>query len=188
MANAVRKRRDRMVDQTPPRYQGLVDGTMSIEDLDIEELSRGQLRDKNGQFTGRPANVIPREMTIKLAQELLTRGDGTWRENYMRAMEVFVEIMENPRARPQDRLYAAQYVIERVAGKIPEKQVVEASIRKWEEVADAVMVEVAVDPIAEDMVLEGEVVERTAIESGPAQAVRTAPRRPTRRKSTREDG
>jgi hypothetical protein len=137
----------------PPRYEAFLDGTLTVEDLDDEELLKGQLRDKDGQFRGRPPLMIPRAFHVKLTQELLHRAEGKIREHFNEAMQVFIDVMNNPRVRPQDRLYAAQYVWERMAGKIPEKQVVEASVRKWEDVAEAVVVELIEDGEIEDAVI-----------------------------------
>lgn len=180
--------------RTSDRYEAFIQGELSIEDLDMEELLKGQIRDRNGGFTGRPPLQIPRAFHTKVVQELLQRADQTWRSNLDAAMKVFVEIMENPRVRAQDRLYAAQYIIERTAGKIPDKQVIEASVRKWEDVADAVIVEVLGDEYEDAEIVptspvlgvrwEDDVEEPgslLAIGSERAPSTVKAPRRPTRR-------
>lgn len=186
--------------RAPERYDAFLTGELSVEDLDMEELLRGQLRDRNGNFTGRPSSMIPRAFHVKITQELLQRAEGTWRENMNDAMKVFVDIMNNERVRAQDRLYAAQYIIERVAGKIPEKQMIEASVRKWEDAAEAVIVEIVGDQIEDaeivsspepvlGVVWEDEDTEDVetppAIEAAPSTytARKPKPRRPTRKAS-----
>jgi hypothetical protein len=154
--------------QVPSRYDAFITGELSVEDLDMEELLKGQIRDTNGTFKGRPPKAIPREFHVKVTQELLQRAEANWREHMEDAMAVFVDIMKDPKKPAQFRLQAAQYVFERIAGKIPDKQVVEATVRKWEDVADAVIVEVVADTGWEDP--------RTAVEPAPA------PRRPSRKK------
>ena len=96
-------------------------GDISIEDLDDEELARGQFRDANGQFSGRPNKLIPREVQQEMIRRLLARGDELWRQGYNIAIKVHLEIAADPNNSPADRLKAAQYLIERVAGKTPDR-------------------------------------------------------------------
>lgn len=92
-----------------------------VEALSDEELSRGQLRDKNGGFKGTPPAWVPREFHRACIRELLRRGQNLWRDNYLQAIEVLTAIANDKRVKPGDRLKAATYVIERIEGKIPER-------------------------------------------------------------------
>jgi hypothetical protein len=159
------------------RYEAFISGEISVEDLDMEELLKGQVRDKNGSFTGRPPLMIPRAFHVKLTQELLHRAESKMRENFDDAMNVFVEIMNNKHVRAQDRLYAAQYVWERMAGKIPEKQLIEASVRKWEDAAEAVIVEIVGDDYEDAEIVDDE---------PPAMSVKWDDEEPLQIKSSRE--
>jgi len=125
-----------------PRYEKFLNGEMDVEDLDHDELIRGQLRDKNGSFVGKPPLLIPRSFHQAVVRELVHRGEGRLKEHLDTAIDTMVEVAQNPRANPQARIMAAQYLWERVAGKIPDKHVVEASIRKWESVAEDVLVDI----------------------------------------------
>lgn len=167
--------------KVPSRYEALLNGTMSVEDLDVEEIQKGQLRDANGTFTGRPPNVIPRNMHIKLVQELMKRMDASWREHATEALGVFIEIMNNPKVRPQDRLYAAQYVVERIQGKIPEKQEISATVSRWETVAERVIVEVSGSEDIEDAEIVDDQVDSGRPALPAATSERRTPRRPTRK-------
>lgn len=92
-----------------------------VEALSDEELVRGQLRDKNGEFKGRPPTWVPREFHRACVRELLRRGKTLWQENYLEAIRVLTKIAQDASASPAERMRAAQYVIERIEGKIPER-------------------------------------------------------------------
>lgn len=130
----------------PSRYQLFIDGTLDVSELDDEELIRGQIKDKNGEFRGRPPRAIPREFHTAVVRELLHRAEGRLKGHLNLAMDTFVEIAANKRAPAIARIQAAQYLWERIAGKIPDKQIVEASIKKWEADLGGLLVDVEDDP------------------------------------------
>lgn len=109
------------------RMEKLITGELSVEDLDDEELARGQCRDSAGGFSGRPARVIPRELQQEMIRRLLGRGDELWRSAYNVAIRVFLEVAADPNNSAADRMKAAQYIIERVAGKTPDTVRLEAT-------------------------------------------------------------
>lgn len=123
------------------RMKALLDGELDVEDLDDEELIKGQLRADDGTFRGQPSLLIPRTMHQRIIRELVMRGDGKLKQYFNRALETHNEVMMNPRANPQARLEAARYIWERVAGKIPNEHVVTATVKKWEQMADEVLVD-----------------------------------------------
>lgn len=94
-----------------------------VEGLSDEELARGQLKDINGRFSGRPPTWVPREFYRACVRELMRRGQTLWRENYVQAIRVMTDIAAGKvkGVSPAERLRAAQYVVERIEGKIPEK-------------------------------------------------------------------
>lgn len=101
-----------------------------VETLDAEELVRGKLKDKNGKFAGRPPAWVPREFHRACIRELMRRGQKLWQGNYLQAIEAMtaVAIGNVKGASASDRIKAAQFVIERIEGKVPERvQVVEDS-------------------------------------------------------------
>ena len=129
-------------NKVPTRYQDFLDGNLTVEDLDHEELVRGQIRNRNGEFGGRPPLVIPRSFHTAVVRELVHRGEGKLKEHLDLAIDTMAEIAGNKRANPQARIQAAQYLWERVAGKIPDKHIVEASVKRWENVAKDVLVDI----------------------------------------------
>lgn len=116
-----------------PRMQAIMDGTLSIEDLDDEEIFRGQIRADNGTFQGRPTDAIPRKFYNAAATELMRRFQQRVNEKLEPALKVLEEIANNPKAPADARYKSAVYLIERAAGKVPEKTEMSVEIRKWEE-------------------------------------------------------
>lgn len=121
------------VHEVRGRMAQLMAGELTIEDLDDQELLTGRIRDKNGGFSGRQPALIPRSFHEAITRELLTRGDQLLRENFIASIETFVSIAKDPNVEPKDRLKAAQYVWERIAGKMPDRVDVKAQIEPWQE-------------------------------------------------------
>jgi hypothetical protein len=104
------------------RYAMLVQGVIKIEDLDDDELARGQLKDKNGQFRGRPPAVIPKEMVQAMRREWLGRAEAKLREALMGpGIGTLVELARDPSVDQAVRLRASQTIIDRMMGKVPDK-------------------------------------------------------------------
>ncbi len=104
---------------TSPRVQALLDGTLSVEDLDDEELARGYPRAEDGTFRGRPA-VIPTAVHQRVQRELFARAGEALRTNLVKAAETMASIAADKDQDPKVRMDAAKWVIERIMGKSPE--------------------------------------------------------------------
>lgn len=142
------------------------DGKMTMKEfvaaLDPEELARGQMRADDGTFRGAPPKWVPAELHQACVRELMARGDQIWKGAYIDAIKTFQSIASNEAIEPKDRLKAAQYVIERIAGKTPER--VELSVvDPWEALIGGIVAEAedeaiaraarvfnGVEPVAED--------------------------------------
>lgn len=135
------------------RTAALLSGELDVADLDEEELARGYCKDKNGRFSGRPPMVVPRELHDRMRRELLKRGDDLFAESFVEAVRTMANIALDTRAEDKDRIKAAQYVIERVAGKVPEKVELSAA-DPWQSIIDKIVV----DDTPQTVVVEGEVV------------------------------
>lgn len=116
-----------------PRMRDLAEGRLKVEDLDWEELTRGQLRDVNGKFTGRKPALLPREWHDAITAEIVRGAQAQFRKNFDATMEVLVKMALNPQTPAREKLAASQYVIERVIGKIPDKQEVKTEITVFDE-------------------------------------------------------
>lgn len=126
-------------------------GTLTMAEfvatLSPEELVRGQLKDHEGRFRGRPPKWIPAEFYQECVRQLLRKGDVMWREAFFESIKTFTAIAQDERVDPKDRLKAAQYVIERVAGKTPDK--VEVSVvQPWEQIIGGIVAEAEDEAIA----------------------------------------
>ena len=104
------------------RYAMLAQGLISVEDLDDDELSRGQLKDKNGQFRGRPPKMMPIELVQAMRREWLSRAEAKLRDAlYDGGLATYVELSQNKTIDPGVRLRAADRIVERTMGKVPDK-------------------------------------------------------------------
>lgn len=115
-----------------PKMQDFLDGKISIEDLDDEEIRRGQFRSIDGDFKGRPTDIIPRKFYDAVVRETIKRANDKFRQELEPSLMVLREIAQNPRAHADARYKSAVYLIERAAGKVPEKQEVALTVSKWE--------------------------------------------------------
>jgi hypothetical protein len=114
-----------------------------VETLSPEELVTGKLKDKNGRFAGQPPQWVPREFHRACIRELMRRGKRLWQENYLQAIEAMTAIATGqvPGVKPGDRLKAAQFVIERIEGKVPERlEIVEDS--PWQALIEDIVADV----------------------------------------------
>jgi hypothetical protein len=112
-----------------------------VAGLDNEELARGQLKDKDGTFRGRPPSMIPRAFYNACVRELMDRGSVRWRANYVGAIDVMTQIAGDPTVKPEVRLKAAQFVVERIEGKVPERIIV-TEADPWQEGIDGLLTDV----------------------------------------------
>lgn len=104
------------------RYARLLAGEIKVEDLDDEELARGQLRNQAGNFSGRPPSMIPTELVQAMRREWLSRAENKLRAALMdKGIGTLVELAGSDRIDPAVRLRAADKLMERVMGKVPDK-------------------------------------------------------------------
>jgi len=131
---AVQKQRPRK-GTIPSRYEAFMNGEITIEDLDEEEIMRGQLRGKDGTFRGRPPTFIPREFAQALAAAQKELIASEMAALVMPAMRTLVEVMDKPHPQPGDnaKVQAAKLVLERNLGKVPETLELKAEIKSWEQ-------------------------------------------------------
>lgn len=118
----------------PDRYMEFVEGKISVTDLDDEEVFRGQIRNKNGDFRGRPSNFVPREFASVIQQEAARRFQAEMQALVPEAIRTVQDVMNKKHPQPGDgaRVTAAFKTIERYAGKTPETVQIQAEISVWE--------------------------------------------------------
>lgn len=114
------------------------------ESLTAEELARGQLKDKNGGFSGRPPSIVPREFHLACFRELKRRFDEEFQGGVLAIAKEYVTLAQDTSIPAKDRAKMMQYAMERVFGGIP-KEVMIKQEAPWEGVFSAVIVNEATD-------------------------------------------
>lgn len=130
-------KQEREMRALTPKMRDLAEGRLKVEDLDWEELVQGRLKDVTGKFTGAAPAILPRVFHERIAQEIIVRAESQFRQNFDGAMTALLGLVNDPRTAARERLAAAQYVIERVIGKIPEKQEVKQSITVFDQLVQS---------------------------------------------------
>jgi len=141
-----------------------------VEQLSDEELHRGRLRDHTGGFRGRPPTWVPSEFHQACMRELLSRGASLYRENYLGAIRTMTAIAQDGRVKPADRIKAAQFVIERLEGKVPERLEITTE-QPWQAIIADIVADVSDEQLgaarkalaaandSEDEIVDAEVIE-----------------------------
>jgi hypothetical protein len=166
-----------------------------VEQLSPEELVRGQVKDRGGYFRGAPPQWVPRAFHRACIAELMKRGRYLWQDSYLKAIETMSDIAAGKGnigkiATPGERIKAAQFVIERLEGKIPERLMI-AEDKKWEAVLEGIVADVSDEAVERGQralagaqealeIIEADVVEEVEYEQ-PVAAPRRARARATRR-------
>lgn len=115
------------------------------ESLTAEELARGQLRDENGGFKGRPPTLVPREFHLACFRELKRRFDEEFQGGVLAIAKEYVALAQNEAIPVKDRAKMMQYAMERVFGSIP-KEVLVKQEEPWEAVVVGVVAEEGQQP------------------------------------------
>ena len=162
------KHRERV--QFTGRYKALIDGEISVEDLDVEELARGRLKDSGGKFRGRPPKFLPRQIVDAMKAEHYKRVNGILEESLCDMVKTMREIALDPMIDPATRLKAAIYVYERFMGKTPDR----VEVSRGDKVGDVVakiMYDIGESPIEREIAATEEELNAT-----PARTRRRATR------------
>lgn len=130
------------------RYQDLMDGTLSVEDLDDQECVRGQLRAADGTFRGRPPKAVPRELYLKMQSEAAKRWENKLKGLVDLSIEALEKLVLTGRSE-MVRYQASVYLLERTMGKVPDKVQISAEVKRWEDVASHILVDLGEQPAIE---------------------------------------
>ncbi|QOC56237.1 hypothetical protein SEA_SIENNA_92 [Gordonia phage Sienna] len=129
--------RKRINWDTVPRHIKFKYGRLPVDDLDDEELARGQIRKPDGSWTQNKS--VSADIHNAMIAKLFDRSDEMLRENLLKAVETFAEIATGTAYEPADRLKAAEFIFTRLRGKVPTE--IKLGIDKpFEKVLDAVLV------------------------------------------------
>lgn len=122
-----------------PRVDQLRKGTLRIADLTDDELSRGQVMDSDGVFRGGPKRKIPAEFHAELMRRIIMRGGDTLRGNYLTAVDTLVDVMKDEEVDAALRVNVAKYIVERLAGKTPERVEMTVEAKPWQSVLQGII-------------------------------------------------
>lgn len=105
------------------RAQQLIEGIIDVSELDNEELARKRTRNRDGGFAGkRPA--FPENILLQMEREYNARFVEGMRMLLAPAQDTIKSLMQNA-DKDSVKLAAAQAVIDRVIGKVPDKQIID---------------------------------------------------------------
>lgn len=104
----------------PTRWEMYKAGDLKVADLDNEEIASQRFRDRLGGFVGRPP-LLSGKQQQEFRRELLKRGQRKLDGMYEMALGVLKEIAASGMAEDKDRLKATDMIMQRVAGKVPER-------------------------------------------------------------------
>ncbi len=114
----VRKAQKVRIGQT---NAAILAGEMDLATWSDEELLRGMRKDKNGRWSGRPPVVVPKAIHNELVHRKMMQAHELLRDNLCEAINVLVTIAKDKRTDAAVRVKAANTIIERVLGKVPER-------------------------------------------------------------------
>ena len=117
----------------------ILNGDEDVRQWDDEELRRGQRRNKNGGWSGRPPKIVPKAVHDELVRRQYDAAARILRESLVDAVTLFAEIVRDVDADPAVRLKAGQLIVERVMGREPLRVNVEVKA-KWEQAIEASIV------------------------------------------------
>lgn len=90
-----------------------------VETLDPDELARGQLKDKNGKFQGRPPKMVPREFLLACQRELKAQFEFLFSKDVLKVTQQYLQMAQRGDIKDETRAKMLQYAMERVFGGIP---------------------------------------------------------------------
>lgn len=170
------------------RNEQLKRGIIRVWQLDDEELARHQARNHAGTFEGTRTTHAPK-LVAEMDAELLKRGADITRAAYTKALMRLVSMLDHADARVA--VMAVDRVMERVAGKVPDK-LLSADVSPFMEAHGEIAAELAramgyqvsetPTPAVQPQVVEGEVV-APASEAKPPKR-KAAKRAPKKRPSS----
>jgi hypothetical protein len=131
----------------PERYEAFLTGELTVKDLDDEEIFRGQIRNNQGDFRGRPPKLVPREFATALQQEVAQRFNSNIAGLVPDSIKAIQTILNKAHPQPGDGavVNAAFKVLERYAGKVPDTVNLKAEITSWEKHMSEVVVDYTID-------------------------------------------
>jgi hypothetical protein len=116
-SRTAREARERGAPKAKERWAMLLSGTLTVQELDDDEIRRMRLRSRDGSFSGR-ARPVPSHIAVAMQKEGMERARRKALAGAQGGVEAIVSIANNPEHKDQFR--AAQWLAERGLGKTPD--------------------------------------------------------------------
>lgn len=121
---AMKEQAEREVRTTAgERWAMLLDGRLSVRDLDDEEIRRMSVRAKDGTIAR--GRTMPSHIAQAYTAETIRRAQKMFREHLPKAIEALGTVVTDPDASNADKIKAANIIVDRVMGKALERVHVE---------------------------------------------------------------
>lgn len=114
------------LDPVNSKLRQLLDGTLSVQALDNEELTYGIPRCDDGKFSAKAAwqaAQMPRKLKHEMYRELYKRADDLLHSGLLGSLQSIIELATEPATEDNVRFQAAKYIFERLRGKTPDVMV-----------------------------------------------------------------
>lgn len=106
-------------DRAAVRWAKLLDGTITVADLDDEEVSRMRVRGKSGGFAGR-GPTVPSHLIQQFQSEQMKRTKTILSKHLLKGAEEIGKILSDPEAKDADKIKAFALLADRILGRNPE--------------------------------------------------------------------
>lgn len=124
-------------------WRAFAEGRIPWDDLDEEELQRLQLRSRNGDWSGnRYARQVPPELRRAVLQHGVSLMQSRDLAIALASQTMRASLVVDTMVDPAIRLRAGERSEDRIRGKVPDKVELTAEIRPWEQIIDAIVVDV----------------------------------------------
>lgn len=121
-------------DTAGERWAKLLDGTITVEDLDDDEISAMRVKGKDGVINR--GRKMPSHLAQQFKSEAIKRAIDKFRMAAPEAVEGLLAIAGDPEAKHADRIKAYSIILERSLGRTPQEIRIEGADR-WGSVLDA---------------------------------------------------
>lgn len=108
-------------DDQKTRWAKLLDGTLTVRDLDDDEIDAMRVKGKDGAFNGRAPRNIPSHLAHAFLKERVRRAEGELQRVLLKAVRRLETVIDDPDAKDSDAINASRLVVERVMGKAEQK-------------------------------------------------------------------
>lgn len=155
---AKRDKHGRMMMTVSRNTADIIEGLADLSSWDDEELLRGARRSKNGNFVGKPPNVVPAAIHQERTRRVMSKAYDLLRESTIDAVELLRSVINDDDAPLPERLKAAELVMARTLPKNENVNVTVAPTPAFLDAIEAATI-ITTDTGPDDDVIDAEVVD-----------------------------